>query len=52
MRTRTLFVSVLCLIVLVSGAFGQLSTGTIPGIVADSTGALIPSATVTVRNDD
>src|SRR4051812_13819237 len=33
-------------------AFGQLTTGTITGTVADQTGAAIPGATITLKNAD
>jgi len=33
-------------------AFGQTTTGSISGVVTDETGAVIPGATVTVRNVD
>ena len=52
-----LFASALCLVllglVLLTGtAFGQAGTGTISGIVTDSTGASIANAPVEVRNTD
>src|SRR5438093_1034836 len=46
---------VLCIGILVLSsvaAFGQLTTGTIAGNVADQTGAAIPGATVTLKNTD
>jgi len=31
-------------------AFGQVNTGSVKGVVSDATGAVIPGASVTVRN--
>ena len=33
-------------------SFAQLPTGTILGVVKDATGAVVPEATITVRNTD
>ena len=44
------FVMVLCLL-LTPGAFAQ-STATVTGTVTDATGAVVPNATVTVRNQN
>jgi hypothetical protein len=42
----------LCLIVLAPAAYGQMTGGTINGIVSDPSRAAIPSATVTLLNQD
>lgn len=40
----------LCFLLLVSSVWAQLDSGTILGVVEDSTGAVVPAAKVTVRN--
>lgn len=51
MRTRRLaWVFVVCLFLGSGVALAQVVTGTISGTVSDSTGAVVPGATVTVRN--
>jgi outer membrane receptor protein involved in Fe transport len=41
-----------CILSFVSPAFAQLSTATVTGIVRDSSGSVIPAATLTLRNVD
>ncbi len=50
-KASLLFLAVLCLLHPFI-AFGQNSTGEIDGVVRDSSGAVIPNATVTVKNTD
>jgi hypothetical protein len=40
------------LFVVTSPAFAQLPTGTILGVVKDSSGSVVPDATITIRNVD
>ncbi|MBI3473944.1 MAG: TonB-dependent receptor, partial [Candidatus Solibacter usitatus] len=42
---------ILCVLLLAAAAFGQYGTGAILGTVTDSTGAVVPGAKVTARND-
>ena len=50
MQIRTTLLVVLTVSLLVSPAFSQLDTGTISGRIADSSGAVVPGAQVTVVN--
>ena len=43
---------IMCLLVATTGIYGQIKSSTITGIVTDSTGAVIPGATVTVVNEE
>jgi outer membrane receptor protein involved in Fe transport len=40
------------LLIAPAGAWAQLTTGTVTGVVRDSSGAVVPGATVAVTNDD
>ncbi len=48
----TLFASLLLMLALAPGALAQGITGSITGTVTDPNGAIIPEATVTIRNTD
>ncbi|REJ77365.1 MAG: hypothetical protein DWQ47_13340 [Acidobacteria bacterium] len=50
MIRRIFGVSLLCSLLFAAQAFGQATTGNITGIVTDSTGAVVPNATITVSN--
>src|SRR5215467_8034621 len=51
-RSRGLSLSMVFLVSLVPATiFGQYGTGVILGTITDATGAVIPNATVTARND-
>jgi len=47
---RFLALAIFCLLLSVGQVFAQAGTGTITGIVADSTGAIVPNATVKLVN--
>lgn len=49
---RDVLLAVACCFVLASGVTAQEITGTIIGTVRDSTGAVVPGATVTITNTD
>ncbi len=51
---RSLFalLSVVCFLVAADTGLGQASTATLTGIVQDSSGAVLPNVTVSVRNTD
>jgi hypothetical protein len=50
LKVTVLSLLALCLLLVVSPAFGQLATGTMLGNVTDSTGAVVPGAAVTVMS--
>ena len=53
MKTRGRFWGIVVCVFLAGGiSLAQVTTGTIMGTVSDSTGAVIPGATVTIRNVD
>jgi hypothetical protein len=53
MRIRAiLLLSVLCVLVVSSSALSQGASGTITGTVSDESGAVLPGATVTIKNED
>ena len=53
MRTVFCAAALLCLAAIsVPGSFAQVATGTIEGVVRDSSGGIVPNATVTVQNVD
>src|SRR5437667_1744188 len=53
-RSLLALVSVICFLVAANAeaGFGQIPTATLTGIVQDSTGAVLPNVTVSVRNTD
>ncbi len=51
-RTHRLLLAALCLLVTVTGAAAQQTTGTIAGRVLDEQKAAVPGATVTAKNDN
>ena len=52
LRRMLLLVSILCLMVLVADPLSaQIDTGGITGTVTDSSGAIVPGATITLTND-
>ena len=52
-RTRSLLVSaVLCALLSISAAAQSLTSGDITGIIKDPSGAVLPNATVTLRNNE
>ena len=54
LRSSFVLLSVACLFVATNAkaGLGQTSTATLTGIVQDSTGAVLPNVTVSVRNTD
>ena len=51
LRTSVTFVSLLLLLAAVPAARGQSGTSSVQGIVADTTGAVIPDSDITLTND-
>src|SRR5687767_14401511 len=51
-RLMWLFVAIICVIASEASisVFAQASTGTILGVVSDSSGAVIPGVTITIQN--
>src|SRR5262249_60844713 len=51
-RSFLAVLSVSCLLLVPNGSFSQTSTGTLAGMVQDSTGALLPNVTLSIKNTD
>ena len=51
MKTKLLVLTFLSLLLAMGPAFGQAISGDVTGTVSDPSGAVVPSATVTIQND-
>ena len=51
-KTATLIATAAILLLMTVAASAQQNTGTILGVVKDSSGALVPGAGITILNDD
>ena len=52
LRSRAIYTAVAFTLILCSAGWSQSTTGSIPGIVTDPSGAVLPNATVTVTNEN
>ena len=52
MSSRQMIVALLCVLLSTALVFGQATTATLSGTISDPQGAVIPSATVTIKDTD